>query len=766
MKRSKRTRSAIIALSIVSLITIIASSVLYINIAKLPARINTLIVNSLSKETGKRVSVDSIRFSIFKGMVIKDLQIREPAEGSELFLRAGEISFNYLIFPLFRRRVIIPSLRIRDLDMVIKNDAGSGEWNFSSIALFTKQRRESDIKRYPLLIYKIFIEDGRLRFTDNLRSPVLTKNLKNVKADATLTPSQIRFVIRGDLEQKQDGSPLTITGSYAHRRRKVKLAAKSKGFSIKELSGYYNALIPLESAAPVDLEAEMAIEVGKALSAELKVDIEDQVVFIKADIKNFKFPVLEAGITSEINLKRAEPTIKNMLSENMKEGFALDGTAKLDIALTDTMNDERAAVFHSSVELREASMRIAPLTEKIEGINGKLRIGNDLVATRDLRLNFMDRSYVLGGSFKNFARPEIAIALESGDLAARGLADINEGNAHIKKVKLTYKRSSATFTGYIYDIRNPDLNIYGKCDFDTADIMSFAAQRLKPLKDVSVKGRGAGDIFIGGDPSDPSLMEIGIKLKSDEIKVNELGVQNIDLNLVSKNGKLNVDGLDMELYGGTLNIIYIMNLKSRAPAYDLTGHLRGLRIEELVKDTKLKGSGIYGDLSSSLTLNGIRGKPESVTGKGWIHAKEAHLGPLPIFIPVVSSLVDFLGRVVPGYKKIMLKEATGTFTVAEKKIVTDDLILWGDEASVLYGGSMGFDGSLDFRVENNFVEGLVNEKTDAGQSLSKFITGMGSFISEARLTGTIKKPKYEFKALPFKEFFKDKLKDFFQNILR
>ena len=756
------------------LIIFIASSLLYINIAKLPARIKTLIVASLSKETGKQVSVDSIRFSLFKGIVIKDLQIREPAKGSELFLRAGEVSFKYLILPLFRRRVIIPALRISGLDMAIKNDPGNGEWNFSSIMLFTKQRRKSDIKRYPLFIYKIIIEGGSLRFTDNLRSPVLAKTFKNVAADATLTPSQIRFALRGDLEQEQDDSPLTIAGSYAHKTGKVKLTVKSGGFSIKELSGYYKSPIPLESASPVDIEAGVAIEAGKALSAKLKVDTEGQVVFIKADIKNLKSPLLEAEITSEINLKRAEPAIKNMLPEDMKKDFALDGTAKLDITLTDTLKDEREAAFHSSVELRETSMRIAPLTGKIEDINGELRIESDLVTTEGLRLNFMNRGYVLGGSLKNFASPEIELELESGDLAARGLANIDEGSAHIKKAEFTYKRSSASLSGYVYNIRNPDLNIYGKYDLDTEDIMPFAARRLKPLKNVSVKGRGAGEFFIGGDPSDPLLMEIGIKLRSDEVRVDKLGVQNIDLKLASKDGRLNIDGLDMELYGGALNIIYIMNLKSRAPAYDLTGHLRGLRIEELVKDTKLKGSGIYGDLSGSLTLNGIRGKPKSVTGKGWIHAKDAHLGPLPIFIPVVSSLVDFFGKVVPGYKKIMLKEATGTFTVADERIVTDDLILWGDEASVLYTGSVGFEGGLDFRVENNFVEGLVNEKTDMGRSLSKFITGMGSFISEAHLTGTIKKPKYEFKALPFrdlfkgklKDLFKGKLKDFFQNILR
>lgn len=57
---------------------------------------------------------------------------------------------------------------------------------------------------------------------------------------------------------------------------------------------------------------------------------------------------------------------------------------------------------------------------------------------------------------------------------------------------------------------------------------------------------------------------------------------------------------------------------------------------------------------------------------------------------------------------------------------------------------MGFDGTLDFYVENQLLE--QSSVTAAGwqENLQNVITGFGKFISKAYLKGTIKEPKWKF----------------------
>lgn len=392
--------------------------------------------------------------------------------------------------------------------------------------------------------------------------------------------------------------------------------------------------------------------------------------------------------------------------------------------------------------------------------------GPELTARFSAKLNPENTDSFLAGEFSKISGElkikddRANIELESGRLTLSSSFSIVDKNAKIENAKISYKNSSASFTGDIYQISEPALNVYGNLEIFLEDAVPFILKR----SEANISGKCAAELFIGGRASVLRQMELGLKLKSDEIKINDFSAQNLDVKFVTKNERAQLSKFSLDLYGGTLVISSAMDLSKQRVPYEAAGHLKNVQIEKFVMGTKLRDSGIYGNFNSSVKLSGISGDLSSINGDGWIHIKDAHLGPLPIFIPLVSNLAGFFQKMVPGYEKVKLKEATATLIIADEKVTTHDCTLWGDEASVLYDGSVDFEGNLDFRIENNFAEGLSEGKAGAGSSLSTLISGMGSFISEARLGGTIKKPKYEFSPLPVGEFFKGFLGDFLQKM--
>jgi len=499
-----------------------------------------------------------------------------------------------------------------------------------------------------------------------------------------------------------------------------------------------------------------------------------------------KFPCFEKGRGA--SLARSYPLIVRRVTLNNLDLRLIDNTRspalskRIKNGHINIIFNPKSAGFKASADLEQKQKDLAlgitgycsykkrvldvTLNLGVEDENFLVKGSVENFTSPTVKFSVSNDDYMLSGTLRDFDNPEVDLSLKSDETSANTSFTITDKDLKIKTARINHKGSSASFSGDVYGIDSPEVNIYGELDLLLEDLIPLIPDGGKQFEGLGISGRCKGEVFIGGNPASPHLLEAGLKLKSDKVKMQKCVFRDIEARLAAKNGKASLTKLDADLYGGRLEITSELGLKKDLTAYNVTGHLRGLKIEEIAAGTDLKDAGIYGNVDSSVNISGIWKDPSTVKGEGWLHAKDAHLGPLPVFIPVVTSIVDFVEKVIPGYEKIKLKEATGTFTIADERITTNDLILWGDEASVVYDGYVDFRGNLDFRVENNFVEGLTEKNKKMGRSLSTLLAGMGSFISEARLTGNLKKPKYKFKALPFKNLFKEGFKDILQNILR
>jgi hypothetical protein len=69
------------------------------------------------------------------------------------------------------------------------------------------------------------------------------------------------------------------------------------------------------------------------------------------------------------------------------------------------------------------------------------------------------------------------------------------------------------------------------------------------------------------------------------------------------------------------------------------------------------------------------------------------------------------------------------------------------KASLLWEGSLGFDGTLDFGITGGIEQDVTKQTSEPGKIVGRVVDEVGRQIMEIRLTGTLAEPRYQL--LPF-----------------
>jgi hypothetical protein len=122
--------------------------------------------------------------------------------------------------------------------------------------------------------------------------------------------------------------------------------------------------------------------------------------------------------------------------------------------------------------------------------------------------------------------------------------------------------------------------------------------------------------------------------------------------------------------------------------------------------------------------------------------------------PLLGGIAEALN--LPRLKKIEIKEAAGNFTIADRKIDTQNLQFSSPQFNMLARGNMGFDGTLDFNVGLSFTPGFAQENEFA-KLAALIIDETGRFIGQVGVSGTVKQPKYIFIPLHLDKLIKNQV---------
>lgn len=181
-------------------------------------RLKAMILPRAEALTGRKVSLDDIHVSLFKGVVAKGLSVKEM-DGQKDFFKMKEFVLSYRLLPLLKKQLVISKIEILSPSVTIVRDR-SGKYNFSSIIEKGSQKpskpAEPGEQGLPISISadKLFVQNAQLKFVDE------EKALPDVSG-----VFDMEFV--GSVEK--DGTPKMKSGQISVKEIKVVL----KGAEIK-----------------------------------------------------------------------------------------------------------------------------------------------------------------------------------------------------------------------------------------------------------------------------------------------------------------------------------------------------------------------------------------------------------------------------------------------------------------------------------------------------------------------------------------------------
>ncbi|MGB2630652.1 MAG: AsmA-like C-terminal region-containing protein [Candidatus Omnitrophota bacterium] len=305
------------------------------------------------------------------------------------------------------------------------------------------------------------------------------------------------------------------------------------------------------------------------------------------------------------------------------------------------------------------------------------------------------------------------------------------------------------------------LEINGKVETDIGKLLSFSGPIGSFIKNCKASGKIGSKIFMSLKTTEIRDYELNARIDSDQIMFNNIKVGDIHGGLYVKKGRLNVPSVTATLYGGTVSSNLEMDLHDKNLPFLFTLNMRDVEFGNMLRDAINDKVNVYGKLLIDLSLKGNAVDSSAFTGNGEIIITDADLGPMPILTPLLGNIYGYLQSFIPGMEKVTITSAGATLDIRDRKIMSDDLVLWSEEVFITAKGHMDFNGTLDFTVENQLIQ-PEEEELDSWQGIfRRAITGFGKIISKAHLRGTIKKSKWEFEYLtPLKDMFRKSVREF------
>jgi uncharacterized protein involved in outer membrane biogenesis len=198
--------------------------------------------------------------------------------------------------------------------------------------------------------------------------------------------------------------------------------------------------------------------------------------------------------------------------------------------------------------------------------------------------------------------------------------------------------------------------------------------------------------------------------------------------------------MHIALYGGSIDATLRMDTTLKDPAYWLDFNMQDIDLKKLKADTLLKDEDIEGVVDATLKANGPLKDLSAASGTGTISINDGKLWELDLFKGLGALLL------VKDFAKIVFRQGDCNFLLQDKTISTNKLTLKSAIMELFGPVKIGLaDNSIDATLEVNVIDEMV-PLTGTFRDVTTAIVGQAGRFGVIRITGTMKEPKFKFKA--------------------
>ncbi len=785
-----------------SLFLVFAGGIIYLNKVILPVKIKSFIVSALKKQTGKDVTLKSVEFSIFSGLILRDLVI---SDAQNVILSTRQATCSIFIWPILKKQIIIPGITLKSPYIFLERRPDK---SFNLQDLFVSSQAPAKKSDFSVSVLKISVSSGNLVFQDDTLAAKFKKEIKNIQLKVHLgLPASVKFNFKGEIAY----DPVVFinaSGQYKILTRELSGNIAVKNLQPVEFAAYYNNLSKLVSGL-VDLQVQVNLK-GQVLQADinakgqnlamekdkLKVKLNSEVqvkveynlptkktafdglcsiwqtditgIDLVGEIKNLhgKFSFnqrslvadsLKAellGVPFEIKLGIKDfntPALSlstdfdlSIFPSIAKEKFNFtlvnSATGKAALSLKVHPDEQGAWVVQGELGITKAGLKLDKLDQPVEDIAAVIDFSQQRFSWKDTKFKYQGIKYQSSGTLSDFKAPSVKLKLFSEDLSLG--ADFNLAGKKIKvnQFKGEYFDSQFLVSGDIdsSDSANLKVDLGGNVIFELGKLAKILDKQYPAIKSMQPVGQLEMQFNFNGNPGNFKNCYLQAKFTSSNFSLYGLNAQSLALDFLLDQKIARIPDININFYDGLIQGAGVFNLDTANLPYQLELNASGIKLEKLKMDTASKNKNISGTLFGELKLNGYSDDLNKLSGSGRFSISEGNLWEF--------NLLQGLGKIMftKDLGNIQFFECTSDFMVKDKSVYTNNLKLNSNICNFSGPLKIGFDGSLEGALDVEILSEMI-PISGTFKDLTTAIAGGAGKFGLIKLSGTLKEPKYNFK---------------------
>ncbi len=460
-------------------------------------------------------------------------------------------------------------------------------------------------------------------------------------------------------------------------------------------------------------------------------------------VVNFKKPLLSADLSVFTGLADIQKLAKNNF--RLELPCAASGQAGLRVKIEsgfDPAGPAKAgpAKIEGSLSVAQAKAFFPKYRIDINSIDGDIKFTSEKILWEGLGFRFLDTVYKSSGSIQGFVSPQVDLSINSEksqlDASFKAVSQVID----FSRLAGRYLNSDFSLLGKVdlTDPNQPMADIFGKINLELSEL----SKQLKKLKVNLGQSTPGGLVNIQGQLkgglNDIKNCQIKATLASTYLWLYGLRVNNLSADFLLTNAVADAESLHFSLYGGTIDAKATMNLKDKSMPYWLDAAAQKVDIARLKADTAMKGKNISGLLSADLKLSGLWDNLSKLSGSGKVSITDGSFWELDLFKGVGTLLFS------NDFRDIVFSDGSCNFVIRDRSIYSDDIKLQGSLCLMKGRAKIGFDSKVD--AELNVEVSPDAPLTGTLKDFTTTILGNASHFGAISITGTLKEPKFKFKA--------------------
>ncbi|MDP8266534.1 MAG: AsmA-like C-terminal region-containing protein [Candidatus Aceula meridiana] len=180
---------------ILTLLIITSAGLYYVNEFFLPVKLKDIFVEKISQELNREVSIRSLQYIPFKGLIAEDIIIAEKKPKKEAFITIKKASLGIFSFvSLAQGKIVIPSIIIQNPSVRLTKTR-TKEWNFEDLLNFKKNLRPQS--SFSIYVASFVISKGTIVFSDKTLAREPISIVENISLQSSLSlPRRIGLTLR------------------------------------------------------------------------------------------------------------------------------------------------------------------------------------------------------------------------------------------------------------------------------------------------------------------------------------------------------------------------------------------------------------------------------------------------------------------------------------------------------------------------------------------------------------------------------------------